>query len=80
MPCLKAWDQGSEAPAHLQLRQCPNGAGIREGRATGVADLIPVKTEMGAVCHCPTAAFGDGRDRPSERGDASVADLIRVKT
>ena len=79
-PRLKACGQGSEAPAHLQLRQCAPGTHVREGREAGVADLVEGERELLALRQCPSPALGDGLDRLSKHGDAGVTDLIFAKS
>ena len=51
MPSLKAWDQGSEAPAHLQPRHCPTGAGLGQSRYTGVTNLVIVEKKHLRMAH-----------------------------
>ena len=51
MPSLKAWDQDSEAPGHLQLRHCPTGAGVGQSRHAGVADLVAAEVELLRMAH-----------------------------
>ena len=46
MPSLKAWDQGSEAPAHLQLRHCPTGAGVSQSRYASIANLVGIEPKL----------------------------------
>ena len=53
MPRIKAWGQGSEAPAHLQLRHCPTGAGVGESRYTSVADLVSVEVKVLRTARMP---------------------------
>ena len=45
MPSLKAWLQGTGAPAHLQLVQRPLGQHIHEGGHASVADLVAVEAK-----------------------------------
>ena len=51
MPSLKAWDQDSEAPVHLQLRHCPTGAGVRQSSYTGVTDLVGTEVKLLRTAH-----------------------------
>ena len=51
MPRLKAWGQGSEAPAHLQLRHGPTGASVGQSRYTCVADLVVAEFKLLRMAH-----------------------------
>ena len=46
MPSLKAWEQGSGAPAHRQVVQGPLGHSARKGLHPDVTDLIFVQVEL----------------------------------
>ena len=46
MPSLKAWLQGTGAPAHLQLVQRPTGQCACKSHKAGIADPIPAQTEL----------------------------------
>ena len=59
MSRLKAWGQGTVAPAHLQLRQCPTAAltggldGLSESSDANIANAVAIKPECAAVRHGP---------------------------
>ena len=73
MPRLKACGQGSEAPAHRQLRQCPTGKGTRERLEPLVSDLVFVKVE---ACELRQGATGTG---VRESRCACIRDLVAVE-
>ena len=79
MPRLKACGQGSEAPAHLQLRHCA-AATLRDGLDrlsksgdAGVTDLVVRQVEFFALRQCPAGACR------SEGSDTGVSNLIVAK-
>ena len=51
MPRLKAWGQGSGAPAHLQIVQGPVGTRRSECSEADVADLVNVESEGLRIAH-----------------------------
>ena len=46
LPSLKAWEQGSGAPAHRQVVQGPTGTSRSERRETDVPDLVRGQFEL----------------------------------
>ena len=73
MPSLKAWEQGSGAPAHRQVVQGPLPQCVREGLEPSIADLVRVQAQKGQLFQGPT---GTGR---SEGGEAHIANLITAQ-
>jgi hypothetical protein len=67
---LKAWGQGTGAPAHRQVVQgpAPNRGG--KGRHADVADLITAQKEYGALWERPAPHRG------GKGGDADVTDGV----
>ena len=61
MPSLKAWEQGSGAPAHRQVVQGPLGHSAREGLHPDVTDLIVAQVELHELWErpLPTWAWSD---------------------
>ena len=51
MPRLNAGGQGSEAPAHRQLRHCPAGARLAEGLNPGISNVVAVEPQFLCIAH-----------------------------
>ena len=51
MPSLKAWEQGSGAPAHRQVVQGPLPQSVCEGDHAGVANLVASKQKVLHIAH-----------------------------
>ena len=51
MPSLKAWLQGTGAPAHLQLVQRPLPQCVREGLEPDIANLVVVEVKHLHIAH-----------------------------
>ena len=73
MQSLKAWEQGSGAPAHRQVVQGPAGASRSERRETDVPDLVRVQVELLARSQRPLP------QSVREGLEPGIADLVRVE-
>ena len=67
---LKAWGQGSGAPAYRQVVQRPTGACRSEGRDADVADRIFAEHKSVELRERPTL------NRLSQSGEACVANVV----
>ena len=73
MPSLKAWEQGSRAPAHRQVVQGPAGASRSERRETDVTDLVLEEVELLQLREGPAL------NCLSESGKACIANVVAVQ-
>ena len=71
MPSLKAWEQGSRAPAHRQVVQGSVPHRGCKGREARIADLVPTKAQRGELSQRHPAL-----NRLGESGEASVRNLV----
>ena len=70
---LKAWGQGSGAPAYRQVVQRPAGQSVREGLEPGIADRVVAQAEKDQLVQRPAPNCG------GKSGDPRVANLVRVE-
>ena len=56
MQSLKAWEQGSGAPAHRQVVQRPAGTSTRKSAHACVTDLVELQLELHQLGERPTGA------------------------
>ena len=73
MPSLRAWGQGSGAPAHLQVVQRPAGTCVSKGLHPFVADFI------GAQVECLKQGQRPALNRLGESGEACVTNLVPIE-
>jgi hypothetical protein len=70
MPTLKAWEQGSGAPAHRQVVQGPTGTSRSKRGETDVPDLVLGQIELLKSWERPVPNCG------GKSGDPRVANLV----